>query len=331
MSSNLKSYRNKKVLVTGGLGFIGSNLAMRLTQLGAQVTLVDSMIPNYGGNPFNIHSFRDKIEVNYSDVRNESSINFLVQGKDYLFNLAGQISHIDSMVDPYTDLDINVRSQLSILEVCRKYNPNIRIIHTSTRQFYGKPQYLPVDEKHPLNPVDINGINKLAGEWYHLLYNRVHSLQTVIIRLTNTYGPRQLVKHNRQGFIPWFIRQIVLGEEIKIFGDGKQIRDINYVDDVVLALLIAGISPRAYGQIFNLGGETISLIDLVNLMISVNGEGNYRLVPFPPDKKKIDIGNFYADYRKISEHLGWKPRVKLRKGIEKTINYYKRFGEHYWE
>ncbi|HXG64524.1 MAG TPA: NAD-dependent epimerase/dehydratase family protein [Blastocatellia bacterium] len=323
-------FAGKNVLVTGGLGFIGSNLARRLVALGARVTLVDSLVPSYGGNPFNIHGIEDKVHINIADVRDEHSMRYLVHGRDYIFNLAGQVSHIDSMDDPYTDLEINVRSQISILEACRKKNADVKIIFTSTRQLYGKPQYLPVDENHLAQPTDANGINKLAGELYHILYNRVYGLRVVSLRLTNTYGPRQLMKHSRQGFIGWFVRQVVEGNEIQLYGDGSQIRDLNYVDDVADALLLAAASEKATGEIYNLGGDQpISLKALVEMMIEINGGGSYRLVPFPPDKKPIDIGSFYADYSKIRTALGWEPKTPLREGLRKTLDYYRRNLDKY--
>jgi UDP-glucose 4-epimerase len=319
-----ENFSSKKVLVTGGLGFIGSNLAHRLVQLGAKVTLVDSLVPDYGGNPFNIRGIEGKLQINIADVRDEHSMAYLVQGQDYIFNLAGQVSHIDSMENPYTDLEINVRSQLSIMEACRKNNRDVKIIYTSTRQIYGKPVYLPVDEKHIAQPTDVNGINKLCGELYHILYNNVYGIRAVSLRLTNTYGPRQLMKHARQGFTGLFIRFIVEGNEIQIFGDGSQIRDFNYVDDVVEAMLIAAVSEKADGGIFNLGGaEPTSLKDFVELLIDINGGGRYVLIPFPPEKKSIDIGDYYGDYTKIKSELGWQPKTNLRQGLGKTLDYYK--------
>jgi len=319
-------------MVTGGLGFIGSNLAIRLVSLGASVTLVDSLVPAYGGNLYNIKDFRDQLRVNIADVRDRHSMAYLVRDKDFIFNLAGQVSHIDSMEDPFTDLEINVRSQLSLLEACRHNNPAVRIIYTSTRQLYGKPQYLPVDENHPALPTDANGVNKLAGELYHVLYRNVYGIRAVSLRLTNTFGPRQLIKHSRQGFMGWFVRQIVENKQISLFGDGSQVRDFNYVDDVVDALLLAAISDQGEGQIFNLGGnEPVSLKQLVELMIEINGGGSYRLVPFPDDKKRIDIGSFYGEYSKIKAALGWEPLTPLREGLEKTIAFYHQNLEHYLE
>ncbi len=319
-----KVFGGKRTLITGGLGFIGSNLAHRLVEHGAKVTLVDSLVPAYGGNPHNIRGIEEIVNINIADVRDEHSMAYLVQGQDYIFNLAGQVSHIDSMENPYTDLEINVRSQLSIMEACRKNNRKVKIIYTSTRQLYGKPLYLPVDENHIAHPTDVNGINKLCGELYHILYNDVYGIRAISLRLTNTYGPRQLLKHSRQGFINWFIRLLVEGKEIQLFGDGSQMRDFNFVEDVVDALLLAAVSENANGEIFNLGGdEPISLKDLVELMIDVYGSGSYQLVPFPEEKKAIDIGSFYSDFTKIKTTLGWQPKIRLREGLKKTFDYYK--------
>lgn len=324
-------FGGKKVMITGGLGFIGSNLAHKLVKLDAQVTIIDSLIPDYGGNLYNISGIEDKVRVNIADIRDQHGMNYLVRGQDYIFNLAGQVSHIDSMDDPYTDLDINCRAQLSMLEACRHHNPAVKIVFAGTRQQYGKPDYLPVDEKHLLHPTDVNGINKMAGEWYHILYNNVYGIRASSLRLTNTYGPRQLVKHNRQGFMSVFIRQILDGEKIRIFGDGKQIRDFNYVDDVVDAfLLVAGYSD-CDGLIFNLGGdEPMQLIDLVRLMIDVAGQGSYELVPFPADKKRIDIGDYYGDYRRIKAVMGWKYSTSMRDGLTETLKFYRSHKQYYW-
>lgn len=325
------AFAGRRVLITGGLGFIGSNLARRLVELGANVLLVDSLIPEYGGNLFNIAGIEDRVRVNIADVRDRYGMEYLVRGQDFLFNLAGQVSHLDSMQDPYTDLEINCRSQLSILEACRKYNPEVKIVYAGTRQIYGKPHYLPVDEAHPLEPTDINGVDKMAGEWYHLVYHRVYGLRVTSLRLTNVYGPRMRVRDARQTFIGWWIRQIVEGQELQIFGDGQQVRDFNYVDDVVEACLLAAADPVADGEIYNLGGdEPITLLDLAKLMVEINGSGSYRLVPFPPDRKRIDIGDYYGDYTRIRTQLGWQPRISLRVGLEHTLAFYRQNREHYW-
>ena len=327
----MKNYSGKEILITGGLGFIGSNLARSLVAQGANVTLVDSLIPKYGGNPFNIEDIRDKVSVNFCDVRDTHAMTYLIQGKDYLFNLAGQTSHLDSMTDPHTDLDINAAAQLSILEVCRKENPDIKIVFASTRQLYGKPDYLPVDEKHSIRPVDVNGINKLAGEWYHLLYNNVYGIRSCALRLTNTYGPGMRVKDARQTFLGIWIRLLLEGKPIKIFGDGLQLRDFTYVDDCIEALLLAGASDKANGKVYNLGGnEVIGLKDLSKMMVNLGHGGSFELAPFPSERKAIDIGDYYSDFSLITKELGWIPKIDLKDGLKRTLNYYSTHFSHYW-
>ena len=324
-------YEGKRVMVTGGLGFIGSNLARSLVDLGAEVLLVDSLVTETGANLANIRGIEERVSTRTVDVRDALAMERLVRDRDLIFNLAGQVSHIDSMRDPFTDLEINCRAQLSLLEACRHHNPSVKIVFASTRQFYGKPDYLPVDERHLLHPTDVNGVNKMAGEWYHVLYNNVYGLRACSLRLTNTYGPRMLVKNNRQTFIGWFIKQIVDDEEIQLFGDGSQLRDLTYVDDVSDAFLRAGAMDAANGQVFNLGGpEPISLRSLCELLIEIAGRGSYRLVPFPEEKRAIDIGSFYADYNKINRALGWQPRTELREGLEQTIRFYLEHRADYW-
>jgi len=325
-------FNNRKVLITGGLGFIGSNLASRLVSFGAHVLLVDSLIPEYGGNLFNIKDIKDTVEVNIADVRDIYSMRFLVQGKDYIFNLAGQTSHTDSMEDPYTDLEINCRAQLSILETCRNYNPAVKIVFASTRQIYGVPDYLPVNERHLLHPIDVNGINKMAGEWYHILYNNVYGIRSCSLRLTNTYGPRMRVRDARQTFLGIWIKQLLAGKEVKIFGDGEQLRDFNYVEDVIDAMLVAAADKRADGQIFNLGShEPVNLKALARMLIDINKSGTYALVPFPPERKQIDIGDYYGDFSKIRSALGWEPKTSLEKGLTLSLEYYRKYGRHYWD
>src|SRR5438552_1405858 len=324
MSNSLEILQSKKALITGGLGFIGSNLAHRLVDLGLEVTLVDSLIPEYGGNLCNVEAIADKVRVNISDIRDEHSMKYLVRGQRYLFNLAGQTSHLDSMDNPYTDLDINCRSQLSILEACHKNNPYITVVFASTRQMYGVPQYLPVDERHPIQPVDVNGINKMAGESYHLVYDRVYGIRSCCLRLTSTYGPRMRIKDARRTFLEVWIRNILRDEPLKVFGDGKQIRDFNYVEDVVEALIQAALSKESSGKIYNLGADDpISLKDTAELLIQIHGSGTYEIVPFPEDRKIIDIGDYYGDYRGIRSQLGWKPTTSLAEGLRKTLEYYR--------
>jgi UDP-glucose 4-epimerase len=317
-------YKGRRVMVTGGLGFIGSNLARHLVDRGAEVLLIDALLPGYGGNLFNIAGIADRVRVNINDVRMQSTMGVLARGQEVIFNLAGQVSHIDSMHDPYTDLEINCRAQLSILEACRTNNPGVRVVYAGTRQVYGRPDYLPVDERHLVRPADINGVNKAAGEYYHLLYNNVFDVRACSLRLTNVYGPRQLIRHNRQGFIGWFIRLAIEDAEIQIFGDGSQMRDFVYVDDAADAFLRAGASDACDGDVFNVGGsEPISHRDLVSLLIDTAGTGRVRYVDWPPDKKRIDIGSFYSDSTRFRERVGWTPRVDLREGLSRTLAYYR--------
>jgi UDP-glucose 4-epimerase len=322
-------FARKQILITGGLGFIGSNLARRLVDLGAKVCIVDSLLPQYGGNLFNITGIEDRLTLNISDVRDEYSMHYLVQGQDYLFNLAGQTSHLDSMQDPYTDLEINCRAQLSILEACRKNNPDLKIVFASTRQIYGKPESLPVDEKHLLRPVDVNGINKMAGEWYHILYNNVYGIRTCSLRLTTTYGPRMRVKDARQTFLGIWIKLLMEGQPFEVW-DGHQVRDFSYVDDAVEALLLAAAMKEADGQIFNLGGTcVISLKDLADLLVQINGCGEYHICSFPSERERIDIGDYYANYNHIRSILNWEPRISLQEGLTQTLTYYREHLQHY--
>ena len=328
----LSAYKGKRVLITGGLGFIGSNLAHAIVNHCAEVTLVDSLIPEYGGNRFNIHGIEDRVRVNITDVRDQNGMNELVKGQDFLFNLAGQVSHIDSMSDPYTDLEINCRSQLSILEACRRNNPDLKVLFAGTRGQYGKIVATPVSEAHPTQPTDVNGINKLAGEWYHIVYNNVYGIRACSLRLTNTYGPRHHMRTSRQGVLSWFIRLAIDGATIKLFGDGSQVRDFNYVDDVVEALLLAMASEDTNGQVYNLGsGEPTTLKEAAELAIEVAGSGSMEFAPFPEQQRRIEIGNYVADYSKFSETTGWKPRTSLQEGIARTVAFFRQHRTHYWD
>ncbi len=323
-------YAGSEVLVTGGLGFIGSNLAIVLAELGARVTLVDSMIPEYGGNVFNTQPVKDLVRFNVSDVRDRSSMNYLVHGKNYLFNLAGTLSHVDSMRDPFTDLEINCVSQLSILESCRRHNPDVRIVFAGTRGQYGRTGPGPVSESHPMLPTDVNGINNIAGESYHLLYNDVHGIRACSLRLTNTFGPRHQMRHHRQGVLNWFLRQLIDGETVRLYGTGDQIRDTNYVSDVVEAFLLAMMSEHGWGQAFNIGGEPLSLRQFVDIAIEENNGGEFEVIQFPEESARIEIGDYVADWSRFHELTGWKPRVTVREGIRRTLAYYREYRDYYW-
>ena len=324
-------YADKEVLVTGGLGFIGSNLARALVSNGARVTLVDSLVAESGGNAFNVHDIRERVTIVNSDVRDADRMAELIAGKDFLFNLAAQTSHVGSMQDPHTDLEVNTTAQLSMLEACRRSNPSIRIVFASTRQIYGKPEYLPVDERHPDKPVDVNGINKLAGEWYHLLYNNVYGIRSTVLRLTNTYGPGMRVKDARQTFIGIWLRLLLEQKTIEVFGDGRQLRDFNHVDECVEAFLLAGASDVACGKIYNIGNDPIRLCDLAQAMTELGYGGSYQLVPFPEERKAIDIGDYYSNSARIEQELGWQPSVQLAQGLKRTLEYYNLNREHYWD
>lgn len=322
-------FAGRRVLITGGLGFIGSNLARTLVGLGARVSIVDSLVPEYGGNRRNLAGIAARVKVHVADVRDWPRLPDLVRGQDFLFNLAGQTSHMDSMTDPQTDLDINCRAQLAILEACRLHNPGIRIVFASTRQIYGRPDYLPVDERHPLRPVDVNGINKMAGEAFHLLYSRVHGIAATALRLTNTIGPRMRVKDARQTFVGVWVRRLVEGEPFEVWG-GEQLRDFTYVDDAVEAFLLAAAKPEAVGEVFNLGGPPrVTLQRLAELLVEINRGGSFVVREFPADRRRIDIGDYFADGRLIARRLGWKPRTDLRTALERTVAYYRRELRHY--
>jgi UDP-glucose 4-epimerase len=331
MTEPAAHFRGKRVLITGGLGFLGSSIARELADADAEVVLVDSLVPEYGGNRENIAGIEDRVTVNVSDVRDSHSLASLLRGQDVLFNLAGQTSHIDSMTDPFTDLEINCRAQLSILEACRAHNPEVKIVFASTRQIYGRPRYLPVDEAHPVGPVDVNGIDKAAGEAFHVLYGQVYGLRVCALRLTNTYGPRMRVRDARQTFLGTWLKAALLGEPIEVWGDGEQRRDLLYVDDAVRAFLLAAARKEADGEVFNVGAPaSVTLRQLAEMLVSLCAGASYSLVPFPADRKAIDIGDYYTDGGKIRDALGWEPSVELEEGLRRSLDYYAEHGDAYW-
>lgn len=319
------------ILITGGLGFIGSTLAIAEVKRGNKVKVIDALLPDYGGNKFNIQQIEEEIEIETGDVRNTKLMEKLVKKKDIVYSLAGTLSHVDSMTDPFTDLEINCVSQLTLLEACRKYNPETKILFAGTRNQYGRAKYLPVDENHPMEPVDVNGINNIAAEWFYRLYHNVHGLRTCSLRLTNVYGPRHQMKHPRQGVLNWFIRQLIDGKTVELFGDGSQIRDINFVSDVVSAFMSAADSSKSIGEVFNLGGDAVSLESFVKSAIKVFGKGDFRTIPFPAERQSIEVGDYVADRSKIKAKLGWEPEVSLESGLKKTFDYYLKYKKYYWE
>jgi UDP-glucose 4-epimerase len=323
------AYAGRRVLVTGGLGFIGSNLAIRLVELGAEVTVADSLVPDLGGNRFNIAPVADRLTLRTEDVRDAADE--LVDDQEVVFCIAGNVSHVDSMADPLLDLELNYRAQLAVLEALRRQGSRARVVYAGSRQQYGRPRYLPLDEHHPLDAIDVNGINKTAGEAATLLYHRVHGLQTCSLRLTNTYGPRMQMRHPRQGFVAWFVRHAIEGREIELYGGGESLRDFNQVDDVGEAFLLAGAAGAAVGQAFNLGHpEPTTIKQFAETLVAVAGTGSLAERPFPDDRASIDIGSVFADYGKIRGLLGWEPRVGLREGLERMVEYYREHREHYW-
>ena len=315
-------YSGKRALVTGGLGFIGSTLAAQLVELGADVLLVDNLLADYGGNPFNIAAIRHRVTVEVADIRDVRAMRRVVAGCHFLFNLAAQTSHLDSMNDPETDLAINCRAQLTLLEACRQVAPDMRVVYASTRQIYGRPRYLPVDENHPLHPVDVNGVNKMAGEAYHILFHDVYGIHASALRLTNTYGPRMRIKDARQTFIGVWLRAVLEGRPFEVW-EGAQQRDLTYVDDAARAFLLAGAVPGAEGGVFNVGGDRITLGALAEAVVAANGGGRYETRAFPVERKRIDIGDYYADDARFRTLTGWQPKTPLADGLRLSLAYFR--------
>lgn len=324
-------YKDKNVLITGGLGFIGSNLALRLVGLGAQVTLLDAMIQDYGGNLFNIDSIKDKVTVNFSNITDVNSMNYLVREKDYIFHCAGQVCHVMSLTDPFPDIEYNIKGVAILMDACKKNNPGVKVVKTGTRGQYGPATSLPVCEDAPTNPKGIYEISNLTAEKIMKVYNDIHGIKTVLLRLTNIYGPRSQMRHSRFGVVNWFVRQAIDNETIKVFGDGKILRDFLYIDDCVDAILMSAISEKAVGEILNVGlDKPTSFLDLVALIIKTAKTGRYEFAEFSPERKAQEPGDFYSDIGKIRKLVSWEPRVRLEEGLIRTIAYYRSFKKYYW-
>ncbi len=321
------AYRNKKAVVSGGLGFLGSNLVRKLVDDGARVLIVDALLANHGANYFNLNGYLGKVELQILDIR---SLEFppLLKGADFYFNLAAQSSHLGSLLNPLEDLDINTRSQLAMLEYCRLNNPDIRIIFTSTRQVYGRTTNLPAEENHPLRPVDINGVDKVAAENYLRLYHQLYGLNTVALRLTNTYGPRMRVNGQYLPFLGNWLKSLFETGAIEVW-DENIIRDFTYVDDVVNALMSIGWYDQAFGDVFNLGGEISNLGNIARLLVKLWGKGQIQVTSFPEERKKIEIGNIYTNYNKIHDLTGWEPSILLKDGLKSTLDYYQKWIKEY--
>ncbi|MDA8404203.1 MAG: GDP-mannose 4,6-dehydratase [Desulfobacteraceae bacterium] len=327
----LSCFFEKDVLITGGLGFIGSNLAIKLVRLGAKVTLLDAMIDEHGGNLYNIEPVKDNVFINFSDVRDENSIKYLVRGRDYIFHLAGQNDHILSLVNPFPDIDINIKGAAILLEACRKYNPKGRLIYTGTRGEYGPAARLPVNEDTPINPKGIYELSSLTAQRLFQIYHNNHSVKSITLRLTNIYGERAQMRHNRFGVANWFIRLAIDNETIKVFGDGSLIRDFLSVDDTVDAILMCAATEEAYGEVFNVGDDRpSSFLELAKTVVDVAGSGRWEFAPFTPERAAQEPGDFYSDISKIKRIVGWEPRCDLAEGIRKTVAYYRENKPYYW-
>ena len=324
-------FKGKKILITGGLGFVGSNLAIRLVESGADVTLVDNMIPRLGGNIFNIKDIRKKVTINISDVRDPTSMNYLVRNKDYIYHLAGQVNHVDSMRNPLLDLDINCKGTLVLLDACRQFNSIAKIIYSGTRGEYGASVNLPVDENHPTNPKGNYAITNLAAEKMILVYNDIHNIPAICLRITNTFGPRHQMQHDEYGVLNWFIRKAIDNEELPVFGDGYILRDFLFIDDLIDCLLITASSANAYGHIFNVGsGVPVSFRDLAKTIVEVAGTGSVKFTEFSKERKEVEPGDYYTDISKIKRVVGWTPATRLEEGLKKTIEFYRKYKEYYW-
>jgi len=322
---------NANVLITGGLGFIGSNLAIRLVELGASVTLVDAMIPEYGGNLFNIQPIKDRVTINFGDICDRHAMNWLVQGQDYVFHLAGQVSHLMSISNPFPDIDYNIKGTAVVLEAVRRFNPQAKIVFTGTRGQYGQSVKLPVNEEAPTKPRGIYEISNLTAEKMIEVYGDIHNLPSVLLRLTNIYGPRAQMKHSHYGVVNWFVRLALDDEAIPIFGDGSILRDFLYIDDCVEAILTAAINSEAEGEIFNVGiDHHTSFRELVETIVQVAGTGRWEFTPFSTERKAQEPGDFYSDISKIKATLGWEPQISLVEGLRRTVEYYRKHKNHYW-
>ena len=327
-----EAFQGKRVLVTGGLGFIGSNLSARLMELGARVTIVDNMMPRLGGNLFNVKEIMDHIQINFSDVRDEHSMDYLVKDQDFIFHLAGQVNHVDSIRNPIQDLDINCRGTLVLLESCRKYNREVKVIFSGTRGEYGASVKLPVAEDHPTNPKGIYAVTNLSAEKMVLVYDDVHKISGTCLRITNSYGPRHQMAHDEYGVLNWFIRKAIDNELIPVFGNGHILRDFLYVDDLVECFLQVAICPSAYGEVFNVGtGIPISFIDLAKKIVKVAGSGKVAFTEFTKERKEVEPGDYYTDISKVRKVVGWTPKTDLSEGLKKTIEFYRKHKKEYWE
>ncbi|KZD12224.1 NAD-dependent epimerase/dehydratase family protein [Oceanibaculum pacificum] len=335
MTTDTQWCRDLPVVVTGGVGFIGSNLALRLEAMGARVTVIDRLLTQYGANRYNLANPLNpdqgarRIELIEADIGDAEKIEQAVAGAGMIFNIAGQTSHMDSMQKPLEDMALNQIANIKFLDLVRAVNPGVRLVFSSTRQFYGPPRYLPVDEAHPIFPPDINGVHKYAAESYHMLYSRVYGMKISALRLTNVYGPRMRIKDAKQTFLGIWVRHAIQDTEFEVWG-GDQRRDFSYVDDLVDALLATATADAAIGNVYNVGGfPSVTLLELAELLVKVGGSGRFLLKAFPEERKKIDIGDYYCDDSAFRAATGWEPRIDLAEGLARSIAYYRANGAHY--
>jgi len=324
-------YKGRNVLITGGLGFIGSTLAIRLVELGANVTIVDNMLPRQGGNLFNIEPVKDKVRINFSDVRNQLSMDHLVRGQDIIFHLAGQVNHVDSMRNPVQDLEINCQGTLVLMQALRNNNIDTTVVYSGTRGEYGSTVKLPVDEDHPTNPKGIYAVTNLAAEKMILVYNQVYKIPAICLRITNTYGPRHQMMHDEYGVFNWFIRKAIDDEMLPVFGDGMIIRDFLYIDDLIECLLMSAPTKKAIGEVFNVGtGVPVTFKEIAEKIVNIAGKGTCKFTDFTKERAEVEPGDYYADIAKLKRIVGWKPKISLAGGIKRTVEFYRRYRKHYW-
>jgi UDP-glucose 4-epimerase len=330
-TTELHEFRDRRVLITGGLGFIGSNLALRLANLGARVTLLDAMLDDHGGNLFNIRDVKERVAINFSDIRDESSLKFLIRGTDFVFHLAGQNDHVLSLTNPFLDIDINIKGTANLLEACRRHNPQVRLIYSGTRGEYGPAMMLPVNEDQAVHPRGIYELSSLTAQQLFQIYHDNHGVRSVTLRLTNTFGERAQMRHDRFGVANWFIRQALDGQTIRVFGDGSYLRDFVYVGDVVEAMLLCAVTEEAYGEVLNVGNNrAYSFRELAETIVREVDGSRWELAPFSPERGALEPGDFCSDIRKIRRIVGWSPRVCLEEGVRRTVAYYREHREHYW-